>query len=451
MRWYPHSGTGPLDLVLYGHYNHVHLDAALCNELQDRAERDVIRRLHLHSENSELLSSIISLLTVKCEGTRSNNVESFILWNRGGARVDLSDFFSHCRFLKLRHLFFTRCTFSSWDRLASLTGALTTLDLATSFPSPSPTTSQLLSILASNPLLRKIGLDRRVIPDDDGDRSSFRVPLRHLDKLELTGDLQDVFRFLHRLDHPKNMYCLVLELENCLPVEVSQLIGPYVRDYLRGRDRSRNGLELSLSSLSSLSSDRGINLHVSDAPGTTFQPADTFVGITVGLNEVLPGDALEEVTLDLIAHVPGQEIVHFTTVGILTDMGNIYPRFPNLRTLSFDGILLSAAFPEPDRNNGALISLQHISFRDLVTGLGDWGLGDWGPLTTFLACRASSGNQLNILEISGSPHMCSATVEVIRGMVGEFKIGHQNPLCPFCTCPEVSTDWSFSMFPTEIF
>jgi len=421
IRWYPHSGTSPLDLVLDGldYDNDGHLDTALRNELQDRAARDAIRQVHLRAEDTELLSSIVSLLTTKCEGTRTSSVESFALCNYDDTTVDVSDFFSHHRFPKLRHLLFANCTISSWDNLASRTGVLTTLDIGIGYINTSPTTSQLLSLFASNPLLQTIALDRWATPFDDS-RSSFRVTLRHLKQLRLIGDLQDVFGLLHWLDHPKNMDLLILELDDCSVGGVSQLLGPYFRDYLRGRGKSQNGLEFGLYST------HNITLHVRDVPGTS-----CFVAITVGLREALHREARERVVLDLFARAPWEEVVHLKVDHNLITIGNIYPRFPNLRVLAFDGIILSVVFPEPDVNDGALLSLRHLCLTELVVD-GD----DWSPLTTFLACHASFGNRLDTLDMTCSPHVDSATMEVIRGMVGEVKIDCQGPPCIFGTCPD---------------
>jgi hypothetical protein len=60
--------------------------------------------------------------------------------------------------------------------------------------------------------------------------------------------------------------------------------------------------------------------------------------------------------------------------------------------------------------------------------------GDWSPLTTFLACRASSGRPLKTLKITRSGHMCSETVGGIGGMVQEFEIADMAPLCPLGVC-----------------
>jgi len=217
-------------------------------------------------------------------GVRSNGVESIILLNKGGTAVDVSDFFSRYCFPKLQHLELSKCRITSWDRLTSRTAVLTTLILRLGDPSPTPTTSKLLSILASNPTLRKIVLSTHAIPNDGGGNSSFRVPLHHLEKLELAGGLRHVVELLHQLDHPSNMDRLDINLLDCTIADVSQIVGPYLRDYLRRRDKSQNGLGLSVSQ-----AERGIILHAGDTGGIgpsnpVWKHMVPFVSIKMGLN-----------------------------------------------------------------------------------------------------------------------------------------------------------------------
>ena len=412
-RWYPYSRTAPLDLVLYCPiWIYYDPNVAMGDELQDRATRDTIRRVHLRATDPALLNFIISSLTVKCEGTRSNSVESFVLQKSGNGPVDVSGFFAHYRFPKLRHLNLTNCAISSWDHLTSRTRALTVLDLSIRPPSPTPTTSQLLSILSSNPLLQKIRLSEQVIPRDDGGTSSVGVSLYDLKEVELTGDVRDVIRLLYRLDHPRRMDNLTLTLKDRSIVETSQLIGPLLRDYLRSRGRSQHGLGLLLSDFS---------LHVGDVRGINplLQRMDTFLVITMPR-----GDAWDRTILDLIAHAEGEEVVHFQS---LDDYGmrSIYPQFPNLRALSFAGGDLWTMFPEPDlgRDKETLTSLQHISLQALILDR-----DDWSPLITFLAYRVSSGNQLDTVEISDSSYMRPEVMEVVGGMVRELGFDRQRPI-----------------------
>jgi len=426
-RWCRRSGTAPLDLVLDSNeYDVGNLSPTMLNALQDRATADKIRRVHLTVEDSGLLGLIITSLTVECEEILSNSVESLVLRNYDEV-LDVTDFFAHYRFPKLRRLDLTNCMVSSWDYVTSRTGALTNLELDFPEPGSGPTTSQLLSILASNPILQRLILYRNAAPGDHGGESSSRVPLHHLNELKLLGDSQDAMRFLHRLDHPANMDHLTVELEDCMVAEISQTIGPYFRDYLRRRDRSQNGLGIFLSL------DHEIILNAGDTHGTGPQllQAVNFMRITLELDETLPNDVREEVILDLIAHIPRVEIVclqiHCNSVAI----GNVYAQFPNLKTLFLKGTTLSIVFPRqnPDGDESILHSLRCMFLQDLVVGG-----GDWSPLTTFLSRRASSGNRLDTLEISWSPHMCPEVVESIRGAVQEIKIELPDPVCSFGTC-----------------
>ena len=419
-RWYHRSETAPLDLVLDDDVGD--LGTTLRSALQDRAAADRIRRVHLGTNGSKHLSTIIASLTAKCEGIRSNSMESLVLQNYRGV-VNLSDFFAHYCFPKLRRLDLSNCL---WGQLTLRTGALTNLKLGFGC-GPCLTTPQLHSILASNPMLQRLALHGYAVPDPGDGKSSFRAPLHHLKELELVGYSRDVIMFLQRLDHPANMDHLTLDMEDCTTVEISQMIGPYLRDYLRRRGRSQNGLGLFLSS------DRRIALKVGDAHGTgpLLLQMDTFMRITLDLEEALSNDAQEKVILDLIAHAPQEEIVYFQSCGDPVAMENAYAQFPNLRTLSLENIPLSSVFPWPNLggDEGILLSLQCVFLRELVVDG-----GDWSSLTTFLARRASSGNCLNTLEISCSPHMCPAVVESIGGVVQKSKIERPDLPCAFGTC-----------------
>jgi len=414
--------TSPLDLVLDGMwYPGDTLIGTLRNALQDRAARDTIRRIHLIAGDSELLSSIILPLTADCEGIRSNSVESLILRDDSTfTSIDISDFFAHYRFPKLRRLELFNCTISSWGLIMSRTPALTTLALGFSDPSTITTTSQVLSTLASIPTLQKVLLCGCGFLDDGGGESSFRVSLHHLRELELVGDsARHVIGLLQQMDHPSNMDNLTVSLEDCKVADISQIIGPLLRDYLRCRGRSQSGLGLFLSS------EDHIVLHVGDAGGIDLSsPAqmNPFVVITIELNRVPFKDLLEKVSLDLIAHIPPEDVVYFHGYRKPVDMKDLSAQLPNLRTLHFDRTPLPAAFPNPglDRDGEIFPSLRHL-FLDWVVV----DCGDWSSLTTFLDCRASSGNQLHSLVIIGSYHMRPALPWIFRKVVGEFILNNE--------------------------
>ena len=427
--------AAPVDLVLDGvQFPGDTLDTTLRKALQDCATADTIRRIHLISEDPELPSSILSPLTANCEGIRSSSVESIIIYDdRWDPAVDISDFFAYYRFPKLQSLELINCAISSWDLIMSRTSVLTVLDLYFEDPTPNPTTAQLLSILASNPALRKVWLAGRTVPDDGGGMSSLRVPLHHLKELNLSGDFRNVVELLHRLDHARNTN-LTLCLREGVVGDISRFLRPCLRDYLHHRGSSQNGLGLSI-----FQGDRHITLHVGNRGDVHPESVhmDPLVTITIFLSQSTPNDLLEKAFLDLIADTSREEIVYFQANGNSTVAKDVYAQLPSLRTLHLVKIPISAALPKPNMNEdeGLLPSLQHIVFTGLATDN-----GDWGPLIAFLSHRVSSGNRLDYLAIIDSSHMGSEVAEGIRSMVGEFRTGSSSQLEHFDGCYDPSEE-----------
>ena len=416
-QWHNRSGTAPLDLVLNAEWDDGSFDTAMSDVLRGRATQDTIRRIHLRATDSRLLESIISPLTTDSEELQSSSVESFILQNGGsGGLVDISDFFANHRFPRLQRLEFYNCTISSWNLLTSRVTTLTILDLDLFTIEPTPTTSQVLSILVSNPTLRKVTLSMEVThADDDGRNPPPRAPLYQLKELKLDGYPQGIFGLLDRLELPKRMGILDITLDECAVEDISQIIGPYIRDYLRRRGRSQLGLGLSISS------EPDIELQAGDVDGIDFSvpaPArmNTFLDITIEFNRTPSKARLEKAALDLIAHVPREEVIYFRAYGKPLAMEEISAQLPNLRGLHFERVPLPAAFPRavPDGDGKTLRCLQYI-FLDRVFV----GNGDWGPLFTFLLWRASSGNLLHSLVIVGSYRRPPT---VTQEMVQEFRL-----------------------------
>ena len=432
-----YSRTTPLDLVLKGndyrdYEDGLHSD--LCDALNDRAAEDTIRRVHLDA--NLLVCDIIFELTPEGEELRSNGMESLVLWDRGSdGSADVSDFFARYRFPKLQRLELSNCVISSWDHLSSRTSILTTLELDFAdlprIPTPSPTTSQLLSMLASNPTLQRVVLLRRAIPNDDASESSSRVQLRHLKELRLGGNLQHVFKLLNQLDHPRNLDRLTLALHDCDVVDISRTIGPYLRDHLHRRDRSQDGLNL-LVSYKDSNTTPYIKFRTGDARGIDFSAPsraeiNSFVRVNLTLSEAHHWSVLERVALDLTSCAPREEVVHFRVYKELGTGADAYTQFPNLRALSFYNIPLPTAFPTILIGERKIPpSLEHIFLEDMVVDD-----ADWSPLVNFLAHRVSSGHRLDTLVIVRSNHMCLEVTESIRGMVRELRIGDEYRRCPF--------------------
>ena len=437
-RWHRHSGTAPLDLVLDAGCSDDDndiggdgpFDVALHGTLQDRAARDTIRRIHLSSEDTSLLSSIISSLTTVCEGVRSNSVESLILSSSDDEPVDISEFFARYRFPKLQYLRLDSCRITSWDLLTSRTTVLATLSLHFHNSSPTPTTSQLLSILTSNPTLRKLELSGHAIPNDGGGEPPLRVLLHHLKEVRLDGGLQHVLGLLHRLDHPEKMDRLDITLSECASTDIPKTIGPYLRDHFRRRGRSRDGVGLRVSQF-----ENTVVLYVGDMCGASLPiPGiydNWFVSVAVELPQT-PGDLLEKRLLDLITHTPRDDVVRFESTCWLRAVEDISARFPNLRQLHFHTgtISLPTILPKSTAGGeeGVLPSLQRIEFVSRPDG------GDWSPLTAFLTRRASFGHRLGLLVILGC-HVCPEVAELIRSAVQELRHDFIEN-CPFGICPE---------------
>lgn len=413
--------TAPLDLVFDGkQFEGCPLDESLRESLLDRAARGTIRRIHLVSEDSKLLGSILSPLTVSNDGIRTSSVESVVIWDESeDGAADLSDFFANHRFPKLQRLELDGLMISSWDLIISRATVLTTLYLGCCYYSPPLTTSKLLSIFASNPTLQNITLFPSVIPEDGDGNSSTRAQLPNLRMLDLSGDGQHIFELLHRLDYPQNMDSLSIHLLGCMAEEVSQIVGPCLRDYLRRRGSSR-GLWLSL-----LSTD-AIELYLGDVGGINInfpssRPALTkrFVKIKIGHMTDFPECTRWEVTLNLLEHLPHKDILHLQVEGEPICMKDVSARFPYIRAVQFVGRPLDAVFRDLILNTNEEIfpSLGRVILDQVVEGG-----GDWSALMTFLASRASSGNQLDSLEIQGTFTMDPKVEEGIRRLVRDLRL-----------------------------
>ena len=421
---YRHSKTAPLDLVLDVDNDDGSFDAALRDVLQGRAARNTIRRIHVSAEDARLLNSIISSLTINREGFQPSNLKSFVFLNPSDTIVNLSKFFARDDFPKLQYLKLTNYTITCWDHLTSRTGALTIMILDPTSPMP---TSHLLSILASNPALQQVSTSVYPGPDLGSDGPSFRVPLHHLRDLDLTGDVQDVFRVLHRLDYTGKVD-LGLKLQECAVGDISQVIGPYLRDYFGRRGGSQNGVGLFVSQSWNVI-DHSVG-YVGDLDPAT--PAGDqvrwFATIEISLSEIPPDDLLEGLVLDLLAHTPKEDVVYFRVSEVATEA--ISTHFPNLRAAHFDETPLST-LTNLGGDGKSLPSLRHVCLDEVVVDD-----GDWSPLITFLASRVSSGNQLDGLEVFYAPHMCANVMEEIRSVVRHFRTEELEKLCPFNACPE---------------
>jgi hypothetical protein len=406
--------TAPLDLVL-ATYTSGDLDDTIRDALRDRATRDTIRRVHLKGINTRgLLNPIISSIIVEGEESRSISVESFILRNSGKPSVDVSGFLSRYHFPKLYRLELLGCSISSWDLLKSRITSLTTLSLTSDERSPSPTLSQMLSVLSANPNLQSLALFHGSAPRADSDRSSSQAQLRHLKRLHLTSNLRCALGLLNRLELPDKMDDLKLSLSGCSPSDPLQILGPYLGN--RVRRRSPDGLRLS--------ADPGLNFFtilVGDACEGDLTKEDWFVTVDVTTSVALREREAERLCFDIIAHLPQEEVVYLTTTLPILRSEELCAQMCNLAHLELEQVDLSTWFLEPDIREPRV-------FKDLLRGLRSISItdptltgGDWSPLTNFLTRRVGVGNQISSLKLGNYPRMGENVVESIRRAVKVFE------------------------------
>jgi len=413
-------GVAPVDLVLVGKNDpKVPICESLSHALRDRAMQDTIRQIHLSAAGVYILSEIYSSSTPDDEDVRHVSIESIDLRNRESPSVDVSEFFARRSFPQLRSLFLHGLLqMPSWDQLARQTTLLTTLslDVLESSPALPPTTSQLLSILAANPNLRQLLVGSAVIPEDDSDGSESRVPLGRLKTLCLTGELHRVFRLLDRLTLPGTLDLMAITALDSTVEDVSQIPGPYIREYIRRHHRLQGGLGIGAHSLHG-----HLYIYVEvvgelDTWATFWREPLPSVEFKVILDEITPPDVLNNLCLDLIAFAPRERAVGLNTTLPTNRMEDLLTTMPNIAILHLSGVTVSKGFlqpnPEGPRANTKLLpSLRSLHLEDIT--LSD---DDWGHITTYLGHQTSDDQTVSFM-VSTSSYMPLEVIDEIKGLV----------------------------------
>lgn len=144
---------------------------------------------------------------------------------------------------------------------------------------------------------------------------------------------------------------------------------------------------------------------------------NTFVKISFELDQTSYNCRPGKVALDLIAHIPREEIVYFRPYGKLLAMEGISTQLPNLKGLHFKRMPLLTALPRANFDEGGerFPCLQYIYLDRVVVSAVD----TWGPLTTFLLWHTNLGRRLRSLAIVGSYR---APPSFTQAMVQEFRL-----------------------------
>jgi len=443
-RRYLRSGTSPLDLVLDGgEYQAETLDKTLQDALIDRVAHDAIRKVHLRSRDADLITSILSSLTPEEEGIRSSSIESIFLDG-----IDVFNFFTRRRFPKLRGLSLCECANLPWDHLGAHTRALVDLSLCddavsststliTLAPTTSiPTTSQILSLLASNPDIRTLTLQLLVSDDDSRYDPSYRAPLPHLESFSLTGSIHHIFPILQRLEFPNTVdYARLILHDSTLDV-VRQVVGPYIRDYLQRDARFGDDLAIfispGVSPVSIYATVRGVGNFRSDEVPDYKLPCAIF---TMRLPQHTSRQEVDKLCIDILAFLPQERVVYLET-GLPTGvMEELLITMPNIEVLRLVGAVMFDWFllPNPDGPNAhkkLLPSLRWLHLEDVETED-----NDWDPLVSYLTYQTSGDHPVSLSVFGEGLHICWEVTEQIRDLVDVF---HYYPDpdkgCPFDYC-----------------
>ena len=296
-----------------------------------------------------LLTSIISSLTPRDEGTQHSSIESIVL-----VCVDVSDFARH-RFLKLRNLVLFECLGFDFDHVKSHITTLVNLSLHTIkvIPACVPTTAQILSLLSSNPNLQDI---RLCLPSGDIG-SELQVPLPHLKQFCLKTYFRCVFAPLRRLEFPGRMDLIELEWVGCTLQQVRQIVGPYIRERLRGHGRPEARLSLFAHAATS-----SVSLAVSGA-----QSSPPRTNFTATLSRRISEGERAELHREILALSPKERVAHLGT-DFSANLAEELITMPNIKVLDLRDAIISTSFllldPDgPDSHRRLLPSLRELYLR----------------------------------------------------------------------------------------
>ena len=438
LRFYQRSGTTPIDLVLNGDRisdSSIPFNGPLRDALRGRAELDAIRSIHLRSQKKPLMDSILSSLTLDGEGIRGSSIELI-----SSRYVDVSKFLARHRFPKLRYLHLaSRVRFSPWEHLGQHTRALTDLSLTLNDKTSSPTMTQLLSVLTSNPCLRILALSKWAVPCDTGDGPTVPVPLRYLERLSINANVHPVFRLLSQLEYPKRRDETNLTVSNCRVEDVLGTLGPHIRDHIQRDGRFRDSLGIFITS-----SPDAVSIETS----TTIYSGDTtqrlaFATFTAIIREDLPPHEEGQMCLDLVTHIPVEHVVYFGGNLRMSAVKRAVPTMPKIEELRLIYPELQDGFLQPNRRDPPakklLPSLQRLCLEDVVLEN-----EDWGPLLPYLTHQTSDGQRIS-LTISGTrEHICKDVLKEMErltdGLVLNLSLDSE---CSFDYCPisEEDGEW----------
>ena len=420
-RCYRRSGAAPLDLVLDGDKCGlgVFFDESLQDAVRSRFMQDIIRQVHLQSNDSDTLTSIISSLTPADEGSQNGNVES-IIWRGwpGIHSVDVSKFFARSHLSKLRFLELSgNFRISSWNHLVSRTTLLTTLSLhildSPPSPTPTPAASQLLSILSSNPDIRELNLSGAALPND-ADGSTLQAPLRGLKTLSMSGQTRHVLGLMRRLTLPvtlDNIHLIVFGSTE----EILRTLVPYMRDYFQRDPMFQDALGIT-SHFTPSSISIAVNAVCDLTTKLTRKPP--FSTFTIMPVDPPPRDTLSQLFVRIITSTPRERVVVFSSDLSFELPEELFSTMPNIEMMYLSDMVLSKGFlqPNPDgpHANRKLFPSLRVLYLENIRPDGS----DWGHLIAYLAHQTSDGQVISLGVCS--PRMPPEVLDKVKSLVEKF-------------------------------
>jgi hypothetical protein len=343
-----HTAAAPVDLVLSGPLicSGAVVSVPLRDALRDCAIQDKIREIHLMSNEIDLLDSIFSSLTPNGEDLQEKRrVESIALLSKI-IPSGFSKFFTRSRLPNLQNLRIEgELQLPLWDHLVSQTTGLTDLDLGFTHPSPLPSPSQLLSILASNPNLQYLALSDAALPNAV-DGFDVKVPLRNLRSIYLAECARNICWLLDRLELPAALDLTAFRISPGFTAQdILQTLGPRIRDHLQRDPRFQHRLGVDLAP-GRIDIHAG---HVGSHHMELFQCPLVSSHKRFGAFFAGPYDPMmEKSTLDLMAFIPREHVVHLELSDPMEVPNDLLAGMPNIETLWLDEHPSSYGFLRPN-------------------------------------------------------------------------------------------------------
>jgi len=429
-RQLPHcDGIAPLDLVLDGVECRVgSLDETLLDSLKDYTARNAIRKVHLRSDDTQLLTTIVSSLTPEwC--SRDSNIESIALND-----VDVTAFLTHQSYPKLRDLSLSGCFVirgEDWHFLKDNITTLVNLSLSSNGLTYILTVPQILSLLASNPNIRTLTLESlRIDPDIGYDSNGSHVPLRHLEKLSLVGDFDYLFPILQQLEFPEMVdHHARLEFTGYELEDIQEFFMPYIQDYFQRDPRFEGRLRISISLADDcISLQAGVIGADYHGPDRSPQQGPPYATFSVALSRLMCLDKQKKLCTEILVLLPKKSIVHFETN--LTVADEMLVTMSNLETLHLVHAPVDYGFLLPDpsgpyADRKLLPSLRRLYLQDASANF-----GDFGPLYPYLIHQTSGDHPFSLYLLGQYMHICLSLASRIGPLVEEF-FYDRDVSCPF--------------------